>query len=131
MRTRTIRATPTVAYGKSGITVCERWHDYAAFRAIDMGEKPPRMTLERKDNNVAVLHRVGENCVWVTVRRKAGFAISAAEDLRPSGSCVSATSPCAWVGTSRRYPLRPVSTVTPWAPSWPPSLRLVQPQLPA
>jgi len=39
-------------YGGSGITVCERWHNYHNF-IEDMGLKPtPQHTIERIDNNL-------------------------------------------------------------------------------
>ena len=50
-------------YGGRGITVCPQWAaSFSQFRA-DMGEPPPGMTLERKDNNKG--YEPG-NCVWAT-----------------------------------------------------------------
>ena len=56
-------ATNYKYYGGAGITVCERWHDFAAFRA-DMGDCPDRtMTLDRKKNELG--YQPG-NCRWAT-----------------------------------------------------------------
>ena len=60
--------TPTNAmyryYGGRGITVCERWNDFANFLA-DMGEKPPGLTIERLDNDRGY---EPANCIWTDTR---------------------------------------------------------------
>lgn len=50
-------------YGALGVTVCERWHDFASFRT-DMGECPSvSMTLDRLKNELG--YEPG-NCRWAT-----------------------------------------------------------------
>jgi len=50
-------------YGGAGVTVCERWQDFASF-LTDMGECPSRaMTLDRRDG--AKGYEPG-NCRWAT-----------------------------------------------------------------
>jgi hypothetical protein len=50
-------------YGARGITLCERWRDFANFYA-DMGPRPsPKHTVEREDNDRG--YEPG-NCVWAT-----------------------------------------------------------------
>jgi|SRR6478736_8739009 len=49
-------------YGARGITVCDRWLEFKNFLE-DMGERPPGMTLERKDNDLGYSRG---NCVWAT-----------------------------------------------------------------
>jgi len=50
-------------YGARGISVCKRWHDYAAF-ITDIGPRPsPQHSLERRNNNKGYSP---SNCCWST-----------------------------------------------------------------
>jgi len=54
-------------YGGRGITVCDRWFDFLNFLE-DMGERPDRHVLDRKDNEKGYSP---ENCRWVTHKESA------------------------------------------------------------
>jgi len=53
-------------YGGRGITVCARWLSFENFHA-DMGDRPPELTLERKDVNG---NYDKDNCRWGTTREQ-------------------------------------------------------------
>ena len=53
-------------YGGRGIAVCKRWMKFENF-FYDMGERPPRLTLERENNDLGYFP---SNCKWATQKEQ-------------------------------------------------------------
>lgn len=93
-------------YYERGITVCERWYDFAAFMA-DMGERPEGMTLDRIDNDKGY-HP--DNCRWAnnsTQRRNSRRVLmilyrGETLHLKEAAEMIGVTPPAVLIERSRR-----------------------------
>ena len=54
-------------YGKRGISVCKRWHDFEVFKADMGGEYAKGLTIDRIDNNG---NYEISNCRWTTHKQQ-------------------------------------------------------------
>lgn len=96
-RCYTKSATNYKYYGAAGITVCERWHDFALFLA-DMGECPDKsMTLDRIKNDLG--YQPG-NCRWATKAAQNRNRPSHAVSLTHNGITQSVTDWAAAIGVT-------------------------------
>ncbi len=99
-------------YGALGVTVCERWLDFANFLA-DMGERPAGMTIDRFPDKYG--NYEPNNCRWASVDQQnnnkktnlivtyRGAEMTIAEASRAAGSVIDVRN--AWKRVTRGWPV--------------------------
>lgn len=66
-RCREVNSPDYPRYGGRGIKVCKRWNKSFLAFLEDMGERPPGMTLDRKNNDKGYTKK---NCRWATQKEQ-------------------------------------------------------------
>lgn len=84
-------------YGAKGIRVCERWHNFANFKA-DMGERPIGTSIDRIDNSKGYSP---ENCRWAT-RLEQALNNSRTKNVMHEGKIVCVFDLCNQMNLSRK-----------------------------
>lgn len=95
-------------YGGRGITYDPAWSDFPTFLA-DMGEPPPRKSLDRIDNDG---HYCKENCQWAT-RREQSLNRRNNRRVEFGGEALTVTE---W---AERLGIKPMTLLTRLDRSWP------------